>query len=224
MDYLNNKTIFIYVCIFISVIFIFSLKTITLNIFYGTIIAGAIIYYLRDKLSKYTEHANNIISTKTLEISDGADTNILNKSELINFLFSIKDLYYYNPSAYSEMIDALNNFTETYKIIQEDKTTAGVYFDHAVTYKNNSLNALHSLILSIDNRDIIKKINTATHILEEILLVYINDIHHTNAENIQENGYTNQTTVINVGPHPINSYSLDSNKDNIIDKYTYDIF
>ena len=224
MDYLNNKKIFIYTCIFITVIFIFSLKTITLNIFYGTLIASSIIYYMHNKLNAHTEHVNNIIGAKLLEISDTADTNILNKSELVNFLYSIKDLYYYNPSAYSEMIDALNNFTETYKIIQEDNTTAGIYFDHAVTYKNKSLNALHSLILSIDNKDVIGKINTATYILEDILLVYLNDIHHTNAENIHNTGYTNQTKIINTGPQPVNSHSIDSNDDNIIDKYTYDIF
>jgi hypothetical protein len=166
---------------------------------------------------------NNSMDTKILEISD-ADTNILNKSELVNFLFSIKDLYYSNPSAYSEMIDALNNFTETYKIIQNDKKMAGVYFDHAVTYKNSSLNALHSLILSTDNKDIIKKINTATDILENILLVYLNDIYHKNAENIHTTGYTNQTRIINIGPQPVNSHNLDSDEDNIIDKYTYDVF
>jgi len=224
MDYLNNKTIFIYVCIFIVIIFLFSLKTVALNIFYGTFVACVIIYCIHYKSHKNAEMRNNIIDNKVTEISDNANIHILNNKELISLLFSIKDIYYYNPDAYTEMMVALNNFTEIYEIIQEDKSLAGIYFDHMNTYKKQSLNALHSLIISVDNKDIIKKINTATNVLEYILLDYLNDVYHTNSENIHKKGYTTQTKIINLGPNPINSYSLDSNKDNIISKYSYNIF
>lgn len=224
MDYLNNKTIFIYVCIFIVIIFLFSLKTIALNIFYGTFVACVIIYCIHSKSRKNAETEYNIINDKLEEISDIANINILNNKELSSLLFSIKDIYYYNPDAYTEMMDALNNFTEIYEIIQEDKSKAGIYFDHMNTYKKQSLNALQSLIISVDNKDIIKKINTATNVLEDILLEYLNDVYHKNSENIHKTGYTTQTKIIELGPNPINSYSLDSNKDNIISKYSYNIF
>ena len=224
MDYLNNKTIFIYICIFVVILFIFSFRPITLNVFYGTFIACVVIFCIHYRSYKNLQVTQDTVDSKKDEISDQADVNILNKNELVNFLFSTQDLRYYNHDAYSEMVDALNNFTEAYKIIQEDKSKAGKYFDHMDTYKKQSLNALQSLILSVDNKDIIKKINTATDVLEDILLVYLNNVYHMNAENIHDYGYNNQTTIINSGPNPINSHSLDSNASNIINKYSYDIF
>jgi hypothetical protein len=59
---------------------------------------------------------------------------------------------------------------------------------------------------------------------KNIYFIGQNDSLNTNSENINKKGYTTQTKIINLGPNPINSYSLDSNKDNIISKYSYNIF
>jgi hypothetical protein len=108
--------------------------------------------------------------------------------DLINFLFSIQDLYIYNPQAYEDMTEHIDYILRLYDEVIDDTGLAGSNYHLIQDQKNNALNSLQSIL------------KNATTILEKILNEYMNKTYIIYERNLYENGYTANTRTIETGP------------------------
>jgi Ca2+/Na+ antiporter len=204
---LDSKTLFFYVVIIITIIFSFSTINLNLNILYGTIIAYFLINYLYSDYKQKQEKENK---TKSYQ-----EANLLPKPEIISkygdiikYLFSIQDLYIYNPQAYEEITDSLANFFRTFEETQNNPCQAGINHGLMITYKKHTVNALHSIIYNLSNDvDYTEKLNEAIVILQEILDEYLDKVEKKQKECLYEYGYNVSTKLINKGELAYNEFS-----------------
>jgi hypothetical protein len=226
MNKLSNKLLFMYVVLFIFIVFMFSLKNIKLNIVFGTIVASVVMYYIHNKKQDNLNKTEQIKTQTKIELIN-ADDNILEKNDMVNFLFSTQEFYYYNPNAHNDLIYNLKVFFQLHDEVIKDNTKAGTNFQKMDDYKRHSLNSMNSIIFKIQSdKRLLNKLNNAVSKLEDILISYQNEIHYFHLNNIHENGYNTETKLITFGPNPVNSYNIDNSADynNISDKFSYNIF
>lgn len=124
--------------------------------------------------------------------------------DFIDLIFSIQDLYYYNPKAFELMIFSLENFIKIYEYILEDPTLTNHLYYLADKNMHNILNNLHSIIHSLpDDKKIIYKFHTSLKLMEELLNDYINKIYQIH---IKQTDIDINSKIINTGPKEINFY------------------
>lgn len=216
---LDNKTLFYYFVIFISIIFVFSTVKIKLNIICGICIAYLTINYL---YNNYREKQGKENKIKMFQ-----ESNLLPKpkifekyGDIIKYLFSIQDFYIYNPQAYGDMIKSLENFLRTYEETENNKSESGINYDLMLSYKKNATNSLHSIIYNLPNDvEYTNKLNDAIIFIQEILDKYLDKIKLINKNYIYINGYNNKTKIIDDNILPYN-YS----DNGIKSLFTFDLF
>ena len=226
MEKLSNQLLFMYAVIFIFIVFIFSLKTINLNIVFGAMIASAVVYYIYNKKQIDINTSEKNQKQKKIELVN-ADDSVLEKNDMVNFLFSTQEFYYYNPNAHNDLMYNLKSFFQLYDEVIKDNSKAGSNFHQMDEYKRQALNSMNSIIFTIQSdKRLLNKLNGAVSKLEDILITYQNEIHYFHLNNIHENGYNTETKLITFGPKPVNSYNIDNSKNcfNISDKFSYNIF
>ena len=135
----------------------------------------------------------------------------IEKDDIIDFLFSIQDMYEYNPLSYEEMIDYIRAFFTLYDIILNSPTNSvrfsDYYYQIAESNKNNAVNSLHSIIYKLPNDKALMDKHTRAHKrLETILTYYINELYDKCKDNLLKNGYNIHTRAINLGPKESNTY------------------
>ena len=164
---------------------------------------------------------NNKKKNKAVKI---LNNKVIKIDEVRDFVYSIKELYYYNPPAFSEMIENIHLFFKYKDDSDNDPDRLGIYLEKMIKKKNMAINALSSIIYSIDNHSVlINKLDRAVRSLEFILLPYINIVFDNHKKFVDETGYNNQTKIITSGPVPSNSYEIKPTRHNITDKFTYAI-
>lgn len=216
---LDNKTLFYYIIIFAAITFAFSTIKVGLNIIYGTVIAALLVHFLynnykdkQDDENKTKSHQESLLLPKP---------EIIGKYEdIIKYLFSIQDIYVYNPQAYEEMVESLANFFRTYEETQNNPRESGRNYGLMTTYKRNSINAVHSIIHTIST-DVkyTDKLNRAITTLGEILDRYMAKVERMQKEYLHDNGYNNQTKLINKGELAYNEFDQGHNE-----RFSYDLF
>ena len=180
---------------------------------------------------KKKHNRDNTINRKIKENNTrkNKQVQILNKDvrkidEVRDFVYSIKELYYYNPPAFSEMIENIHLFFKYKDQSDVDQTRLGIYLEKMIQKKNMAINALSSIIYSIDNHPALNsKLDLAVRSLEFILLPYIEKVFDSYKKYNEQHEYDNQTKIITFGPSPSNSYQLPADRSNITDKYSYAI-
>lgn len=186
---------------FIIVLFLFIFRFI--NVTHGTILAVALsiffIYKYDEKINDELNKKNNMMKLKLSSI-EPKPKSFENRNEIIDFLFSIQDMYKYNQQAYEEIIEKLDSFFYIYERVMNGEVFKIEYFKIAIENKSTVLNNLHSMIynipISMDN-----KLNKAIDILEDLLNNYINEME----EKINNNDNINSSSqLINKGPKPFN--------------------
>jgi hypothetical protein len=215
----DNKTLFAYIIIFILIIFSFSTINIELNIIFGTFIACILIYYLYGDYKKKQKEENKIKSVQESYLLP--KPQIFEKyNNVIKFMFSIQDLYVYNPQAYEEITENLANFLRTFEEIQNNPKKSSINYTLMVNYKRNATNSLHSIIYNLPN-DIqyTNKLNKAIVILQEILDNFLYKVEKIHNNYIYENGYNIETKIIKNDQLPYNAFD-----NGIKSLYTFDLF
>lgn len=206
IDDIKNIEMFKYAVIVIILLFLFLKLTIGLNIILALFFGYLIILYLdeRDEVKLKLKEKNDIIKYDTIQ---PRLDNVSPDSEIVDFLFSIQDLYVYNPQAYEEMIANLESFFSLMESIFNEHIYSSYYYQILGGKKDNALNALQSIIFKLPTeKNHTIKLNMSHQRLETILNKYMNDAYDKCQYYIKKNGYTLNVRPTDVGPKGANLY------------------
>lgn len=226
IDNLDNYKVFTYIIITIIILLYFSKLTIGLNIIFGSFIACFIIFYLYNKDKSEVEYEKNIANEKQHIIKP--HTRELKKyPKLIDFLFTIQDLYMINPASYQNMVYTLEKFIIIYEELNIDESLVMKNYQTLLLLKNEIINELHSCIFGTSNNNLTDKVNNSIISLSELLDDYLMKAKYIRDKYEFEVGINNETTFITNHPKPKTDYdtivennSFYSNKQ----LYTFDFF
>ena len=201
---INIKYIFIVVPIIL--IFLFTKVNVKLNILVALLFSILIILYINYKNQKEQKDIEDIYSIKKESLKPQSAT--INKyNDFVDFLFSIQDLYAYNPPAYEYVIENLEVFLQLYDDAKIAHELAGLNYGLADRRRQLALNNLHSIIYTLPTSSIlIAKLNTAIFKLDDMLEKMLHDLYIINKNYIDKNGYTSGSIVTQQGPIPENYY------------------
>lgn len=211
IDNIDNKTLFYYIVIIILILFIISKIDVKLNIILGFFISIIIIYYLYFKNEKSIIQHTQEINNKIYNINPKSQ-NITKNEDIVNYIFSIQDLYIYNPQAYNEMIINIDHFIDAYDEVILNSSVSGQRYNTMTDLKRNSLNALASIINNMPpaiNNSLTDKLNKATTSLLQLLNSYLDKVEHIHNKYIYYNGYTHNTNIIHKFYLPKNTFDTD---------------
>ena len=202
----DKQTVFIYAVILLLSISLFKRHVIGLNIIFGVFVAIVIIMYKSEQNNVKGNQAENIYNTKLQSIKP-QPKNLEKESNIIDFLFSVQELYNYNPQAYEELVDALDAFILLNEVIKEGDRFCENDYEIAVTKKHSALNALHSIIHTTPSEiNFNNKFNRSLLVLEEILNQYLDDMYKICNEKVINEGYNIERKIIDRGPKPAEYY------------------
>ncbi len=208
---LNNKKLFLFLVIFIFIIAYISKLNISITLIFSILIAYYFFNQLRLSEKNHNDKNIKILNKKINKIRPSPEI-ITKYEDLINFLFSIQDLYEYNPAAYEEMIDSIKSFLLIYEESKKINILAHQNYSVANIKKNNAVNSLHSIIInSVSNNNLDNKINRSYRILNNLLEKYIDEIELLIKKDIKYNGYNVKTNgILDYKMKPYNDF--ESNK------------
>jgi hypothetical protein len=209
---IDSVTLFWYIIIFFATIYAFSRIEIKLSVVYGTFIVILVLYALNDNYVKTKNTINDMLHTKNNTISPKPE-RIGNYNDIVNCLFSIQDLYVYNPQAYEDMIQYIDDFFVYYEEVLNNNSLAGVHYEVLNDRRRLILNSLQSIIYNLPvNVQYTKKLNDSVTIINQLLQKYLYNIKKINDNNIYKNGYTTHTKIIHVNDDvvPYNTFVTDN--------------
>lgn len=200
----SNKNLFFYIIILITGLFYLHNKKRSVEILVALVPMLILINELNVRQQKIEANDNE---NKIEAIRPQPKQDMTEDKNLFDFLFSVQDFYEYNPQAYEEVIDNIDNILEIKKIIFRGSPYMDQYYQIAVSKKSNALNAFHSLIFNLPNNNFVtEKFNRAHKRLETILNVYINEMYDETQRNLISTGLDITKQVINLGPKEYNVY------------------
>jgi len=210
-DNIDNTTLFIYVVIIIIFLAFFINLVIGLNIILGLVLACIVIFYINQKESKQKEQIE--INTEIKDtLRRPPDGRIGNYPDFNDFLFSIQELYGYSPPNYEDLTDSIDDMIILYENSISSPKLAGYFYDIAVEKKADALNALHSILFSVEIEErkfIIDKNDRAREELEYLMNIYLDKIYIINQRYNMETGFTNNSKINTkeAWPKPENFYT-----------------
>lgn len=203
---ISPSSIFIYVLIFCVCIIYFRNTNITLGIIFGIFVATVCVYvlYLREITTMTSTEQLHKIKAENIKPTS---KHISKYTDFTDFIFSIQDFYVYNPQSYENIITTLDTFIEIYEDVLIDNSLAGDYYSIAEARKLLALNYLHSIIMMIpSDKKLINKLNEALKTFEQLFNKYLVVIYEKNEKYIKDNGYFNNTKLIELNIAPYNKY------------------
>lgn len=216
----NSSTLFKYGIILMVTLSVLRKVNIRLNIFMALIISTVIIIYLHEKRETNIEDLEKQHKLKAETILPPIKS-VEKYKDIVDFLYSIQDFHAYNPQAYEEMVDNITSFFEMYESIMKGAIHCEDYYEIALSKKQNSLNALHSLIYKLPVAGVLhKKLVKAQEVLDELLGNYLNEIYTECIHVFMRDGLDNEKKIIYKGPSPFNEFL--KTEDQGLD-FTYDI-
>jgi hypothetical protein len=213
---IDLKIKFKYMFILIISLIIFNKIDIKTNQIFGLLIGILIIIYLR--LDDINNNSDDSVRQEIKKNTIKPEINRIKKYEdILNFLFSIQDLYIYNPEAYEELVINLELFLEIYENTKIDNKFYTQYYKIAYKVKRECLNGLNSIVYNAaDKIEVRNKIEDSIVVLEGILNKYTKELYEICHEKIDEYGYNMKTIPVNNHFKPANEY--------INEKYLYSIY
>ena len=187
VDHIDNVSLFYYGIIFCLFFVYFRSYPIQLNHFVGILLSFLTIIYLQSKNQKEAgDYARQ--QAEKLKIIEPETKYLKNYNDFIDLLFSIQDFYQYNPEAFEELVDSVDQFLYTNETIHKDPTLTNSMFVFADKYYHTAMNSLHSFVHTLPtDAHIIEKHHRALEEMEKLFLLYLNklyDIHQQNELNV----------------------------------------
>lgn len=196
IDDISRKTLFYYVVIFVFILFIFSMVEIKLNIVFGTIIGAVLMIYLYYNEEVSTQKLNSTNVDKIKSIVPPIKTT--SHSELVDFLFSIQDLYVYNQRSYESMVENIDRFFSLYDEAKINNYLAGRNYELMKTQKRMSINFLMQINFGMrPNSEYDSKLKHSVRTLNSILDKYMVEVYRIYQNELYLNGYNSQTVLVN---------------------------
>ena len=215
----NDETIYIYsAIIFFSMVY-FSRYNIGINVVFGFFIGIIIINIILKQNIDKDENRKKDLETKISVIKPKLNT-LQKRDDIVDYLFSIQELYYYNPQAYSEMVQTLEDFYRLEDLVSIGELNFGLYYDLLQDKKRLILNNLQSLIITTpEDKRIDLKLEMACDILEEKLNKTLDKIYYMYKENIHKIGYNSDIKLLSpLSPDGSNKF------DNVFDQRFSNMF
>lgn len=210
METINPSSIMLYIIVFCICIMYFRDMNITMGIILGIVVSVCLIYFLYHREITDINNETELHNLKSQNIKPQTK-HIQNYRELTDFVFSIQEFHSYNPQAFEQLVQNLDTFIEIYEYVLLDNSLAGDYYSIADMHKLSALNHLHSIIIVIpSDKKIIHKLNSSMEILEKLLNGYLTEIYEKNKKYIGENGYFNNSKIIELNISPYNSYQTET--------------
>lgn len=202
---INSKDLFNYFIITIICLVFANILNIQLTSIFGIMIGLLLAYIFYNKKTLEVSSYNNQLKIK-LELIRPRPEMFDDHPEIIEFFYSIRDFYDYNPEAFSKTVKNMDLILKLYKDIQIGIKDCKLNVDVVKEKKKNALNHLHSIIYNLENNKILeRKLKKALNALHKILNnyeKYVIDICNTQ---IKDDGYDNGKSYIHPGgPKPYN--------------------
>ena len=198
LNNLNKKNVFWYFVIFCVIVYAFSKTQIGLNVVFGSIVGFLLLWYLYDDHTNRQKENKDLINKKRNSIIPPI-VDSLKHNEIVDFLFSIQDLYVYNPQAYEDMVEQIDFFFRLYQEVQNDNSLAGQDYELLENAKRQALNSLQSIIHNMaPNKGLDDKLDNAVSLLNVLLQKYLNDVKKINNVYIYETGISLSTKLIEI--------------------------
>jgi len=219
IDKWDGGRTYLYSVIFVIILWFFSKKTIGINILVAIIVGAFVINYMNNRTQNMMDTQKDILDTKIATIQPKINEETKKQRPIIDVMFSIQDMYSYNPLQYEEVIRNINQFYDKYKLSFVDSKTSHINYDLMKQYKRDALNALMSLIHTIpEDKRYIDKLNNSTIVLDGIMTKHLDQISFLIDEDIYKRGYNIDTKNIDYGPKSFNEY------DDMFKNYSYEIY
>ena len=220
-EYLNKsdgKRVFLYVVVFIIILWFFSKQKLGINILIAIIVGVFVINYLNFNFVETADTLEDILKIKKNAILPLTDETQEHKN-IIDFLFSIQDLYAYCPQQFIEMVNNINYFYSYYKMTFVDPKTSFLNYTMMKQLKCDILNILTSIIFSLpEDKHVRNKLNASALVLDDIMTQHLDEISYVIDEYTYKNGYNVDTKIIDYGPKASNEY------EDMFKNYGYEIF
>ena len=203
---LSNATTFQYVLIIVVFLFFFNFKTIGLNIILALILAVIYIMYIHSKSETEVLHEEREKELKHDSIKPKPE-EFEGLDDIVNFVYSIQDMYDFNPLSFEEMIDNIDALLKIRNLLKRGVKNCDYYYQIAESKKNNALNAFHSIIFQLPtSKLLIDKLTRAHKRMETVLNRYINELYDLCYYDLVKQGYHIERRAINLGPKEHNHY------------------
>ena len=219
IDTWNGQRVFTYAVIFIFILWLFTRQRLGINLLIAIIVGMFVISYMNDKTIKAENTLEQIQDIKKSAIIPKISDDTNGHEEIVDFLFSIQDLYAYNPLQYTELVHCINYFYGYYKMTFVDNKTSYINYELMKQLKRDALNALASMIYSLpEDKRVRDKINAATAVLDSLMTKHLDHVSYMTDDYTYKNGYSVDTKIIDYGPKAANEY------DDLFKIYSYEVY
>ena len=198
---IDTSELLIYGFISIIVFAYISKYNITIATLVGIIFGYYILVILANSSKNNNDKKKTMLENKKKYIRPREE--IIEKyDDIVEFLFSIQDLYIYNPPAYQELIETIKNFLTIYEETINTPKTAHQNYTNAEIKLYHALNLLQSIIINTDTdhnnyKNVDNSINRSSKVLHNLLKKYLEEIELIVKKDIKYNGYNIHTLHIN---------------------------
>ena len=202
---INSKDLFNYLIISLVCLLFANLLNIQLTSIFGIVVGLLLVYIFYNKKTLEVSSYDNQLKIK-LELIRPKPMMFDDYPEIIEFFYSIREFYNYNPEAFSKTVQNVDLILKLYKDIQIGIKDCKLNVDIVKEKKTNPLNHLRSIIYNLENNKILeRKLKKALNALHKILNNYEKYVINICNKQIKDNGYDNSKSYIHSnGPKPYN--------------------
>lgn len=203
-DKITPKSLALYSIVFVGIMVYCQSIDVTLGSLVGVIVSCIVILLLYKYNEEIVIGEEKLHELKANYINP-EPTNIQKYVDMTDLVFSIQEFHSYNPQVYEHMVDTIDTFLEVYANCMLDSSLAGESYSIAERHKQMALNDLHSIIYtSPASKLVTQKLDDAVIKLEELLNNYLYAIFEKNQEYLKENGFFNNSKIIELNIQPYN--------------------
>ena len=219
IDTWDGKRLFTYVVIFLFILWLLSRRELGINILIAIIVGTFVINYLNHRSIENADTLAEIRQIKKKAITPSLTDEAEDQEDIVDFLFSIQDLYAYSPQQYSEMVKNINYFYNLYNMTFFDNKTSYLNYGMMKQFKRDALNALASIIYSLpEDKRVRNLVNAASTILDGLMTQHLDHVSYVIDNYTYKNGYNVDTKIIDYGPKAANEYG------DMFKIYSYEVY
>ena len=186
---LDPDNLFQFLAIIVVTVFLFTRLRISMNMIFGLITGLLVVYFIYDR--KQVENASNLDKLKIKQaLIRPKPENFDGHPELVEFFYSIRDFFDYNPQAFRRVVKNVDAFLKILHDIRMGVRYCQQNMDVAKDKMDHALNHLHSIIFKLPvNKMIQDKLFRATEELQLILTNYQMEMIKICNLQLKERGY-----------------------------------